>query len=221
MNNARPRYVLGGVGFRTKNEIVTRAQEILWGSSLNVRFATGSDEHHFLRDLIEWHPDAAEKISPGIEAFSVSVTGFHRGAGRGDREFKLHRVDGFADNFSYKKCLQPASHRQKCLEAFRNAIRLQIDEIRMECVLADGLDPMDYDIHHEIPFAEMVALFLRECGISFDGIALKGNVAGGYCEELADSAFMTRWQAYHQATAALRVISKTEHYMIPTRAKAA
>lgn len=221
IKNVPPRYVLGGVGFRTKGEVAARARAVLWGAPIDVCFETGSDENHFLRDLIEWHPDAPKKIGPGIEAFSVSVTSFHRGARRGDRQFNLHRVDGFTDNFSYKKCLHPGSHRQCCLEAFRNAIRPQIDEMRIERVLAEGLDPMDHDIHHETPLAEMVASFLGECGIAFDDIALKADGAGSYCEELADSLLLQRWQEHHRATADLKVLSKTEHHRIPTRAIAA
>ncbi|MFG6554575.1 MULTISPECIES: DCL family protein [Rhodobacterales] len=44
------------------------------------------------------HPEAAEKIGPGIESFSV------RTADYGTRCFWVNRVDGTTEKFSFRAC---------------------------------------------------------------------------------------------------------------------
>jgi hypothetical protein len=68
--------------------------------SMEIRTLTGSvlGGNQQLTHLMHMHPEAAEKIGPGIESFSV------RTADYGTRCFWVNRVDGTTEKFSFRAC---------------------------------------------------------------------------------------------------------------------
>ena len=57
-----------------------------------------TEDHSILTDLLLGHPEAQEKIGPGILSFSV------RSADYGTRCFWVNRTDGTTEKFSFKAC---------------------------------------------------------------------------------------------------------------------
>ncbi|WP_245739652.1 DCL family protein [Thioclava dalianensis] len=57
-----------------------------------------SKDAEILTHLMHMHPEATEKIGPGIESFSV------RTADYGTRCFWVNRVDGTTEKFSFRAC---------------------------------------------------------------------------------------------------------------------
>ncbi|MGH3793874.1 MAG: DCL family protein [Pseudonocardiaceae bacterium] len=84
----------------------------------------------FISDLMLLHPNAEEKIGPGIAAITVRAVYQNRG-------FWITRTDGTEDNFSIDKCLRkPAPpmvvKRLAVHGALRKAITEQLDEVRAQ-----------------------------------------------------------------------------------------
>lgn len=54
-----------------------------------------------LRSLLKKHTEYEQKIGPGVAHFEVIDGGF------GTQCFKIVRIDGTSDDFSYKHCITP------------------------------------------------------------------------------------------------------------------
>lgn len=66
-------------------------------------FVDEIDVHNKLSDLLSYHPEAEEKIGPGINYFKVVQN--HR---KGQYNFQVVRTDGLEIDFSWKKCVANA-----------------------------------------------------------------------------------------------------------------
>ena len=78
-----------------------------------------------LRDLIELHPDAAEKIGVGVAYFFVQPNPPYN-----TRGFQICRSDGTQESFSYQACL---NGRPSPLAEVSTAMRLEVgDDIQRE-----------------------------------------------------------------------------------------
>ncbi|MFF1350490.1 DUF3223 domain-containing protein [Streptomyces sp. NPDC058322] len=80
------------------------------------------DDDLLLRDLLDMHPDAADKVGPGGDRFRIIPTprGHHKGP-------EAVLVDGSKVAFSYQKCLDAPTHRQRVLAAMRTEIQPQVN----------------------------------------------------------------------------------------------
>lgn len=56
------------------------------------------EDAEVLTYLVHMHPEATDKIGPGIDSFSV------RTADYGTRCFWINRVDGTTEKFSFRAC---------------------------------------------------------------------------------------------------------------------
>jgi hypothetical protein len=74
-----------------------------------------SDSAHdaFLRDLIQIHPDAAEKIGAGVDYFAIK----HDDKTGKTRHFIIHRVDGSLADFSWHCCIDGRDWRRETIQS--------------------------------------------------------------------------------------------------------
>jgi uncharacterized protein DUF3223 len=89
---------VGGETFPTKGALEERLQGMLHAAEPGVEF--DEPEHGFLLCVLFRHPDAVEKIGPGVRAFRVTTTQYK------NRCFEVVRVDGSGAEFSYARCVR-------------------------------------------------------------------------------------------------------------------
>lgn len=116
-----PEVWIGSRRYATKKARQEAVQAILGRYGLG-QVVDQEDDDLLLRDLLDMHPDAAEKVGPGVDRFRVIATpcGHHKG-----QEAVL--VDGSKVAFSYQKCLDAPTHRQRVLAAMRTEIQPQVN----------------------------------------------------------------------------------------------
>lgn len=159
-----------------------------------------------LQYLLLFHPRASEKIGAGVASFVIARN--ERGLGKG---FKLIRVDGTEERFSYKVCLdgQTPTNRSRATEALRFAVRPQLMAFRrsltlpIACALTGEVIAKHADLHidHAIPFWRLVQTFCLGEGVNL--AALK-TVGSGEHLTLQDKAIVLRFQRFHQEHAHLQ-----------------
>lgn len=120
------------------------------------------DDDLLLRDLLDMHPDAAEKVGSGVDRFRIIPTprGHHRGP-------EAVLVDGTRVAFSYQKCLDAPTHRQRVLAAMRTEIQPQVN-VYYESRKASHTLVSDESRQHLAPDDTHVSYF---CGPRFHDIA--------------------------------------------------
>lgn len=163
-----------------------------------------------LQYLLLLHPRAIEKIGTGVASFVIARN--ERGSGKG---FKLIRVDGTAERFSYKACLdgQTPTNRSRAVEALRFAVRPQLMAFRrsltlpVACALTGEIiaDHADLHVDHERPFWRLVREFCLGEGIDLSALKTVGN--GEHLSLQADDVAL-RFQRFHQKHARLQPTRK-------------
>ena len=114
------KYQVGRRSFRSKREIESHVRLIFQRTPVGC--VLNGDDLQFLRELINRHPYAAQKIGPGIEAIRVDLNTYWTPR----KMFTLVRVDGSETDVSYRVCLYPPSKQQDFAKACRHAV---IDDI--------------------------------------------------------------------------------------------
>lgn len=82
----------------TRLALELRLRQILHDSDLGVELDRPLQE--FMADILQRHPEAAQKIGPGVRAIRVTTSKY------GNRCFEVLRVDETSAEFSYLKCLK-------------------------------------------------------------------------------------------------------------------
>lgn len=212
----RPSFVLGGVTFDAKTQISDYVKNVLASAKLD-SYLVG-DELSVLLDLLTWHPEAEQKIGPGIAGIMVRANGDF---GKNARGFWLTRTDGSVTDFSYRKCLQgEQSYRTKFIAACRFAVKDHISEFRDEffrvapaptCALTGTpLNPEGSHVDHTPPytFDRIVQAFVTLNGLNMDDPTLTMGGQDGLLVPLFSSLTMRdRFVTFHNNLATLRVIS--------------
>jgi regulator of protease activity HflC (stomatin/prohibitin superfamily) len=88
---------IGELAFATKGAAEEFLRSILYKYELGE--LVDEKDSVVLSELLRRHPEAAQKIGPGIESFHV------RSADFGTRCFWVTRVDGTEERFSARSCL--------------------------------------------------------------------------------------------------------------------
>ncbi|MFH8371376.1 DUF3223 domain-containing protein [Streptomyces sp. NPDC018031] len=171
------------------------------------------DDDLLLRDLLDMHPDAAEKIGPGVDRFRVIATprGHHKGP-------EAVLVDGSKVAFSYQKCLDAPTHRQRVLAAMRTEIQPQVNtyyESRKasHTLVSDesGQPLAPADVH--VSFHDIAMEFIQAAD-GFDAVDLTAETARGLAL-FTDRTLAERWHAHHQEHAVLGLLSAKENLRRP------
>ena len=204
-----PAFQIGPRTFPTKKAAGEEVSRILHGSPLNV--ALSGDEYALIRDLLDLHPNAVEKIGAGVLGISVRDSGEYA-----SRCFHAHRVDGTIIDFSKKECFSPSSHRVNVTAALRWEVQDQLDDARNQvwhpaCELCGKLiiviDEVDID-HADRPFAELRDKFVVAAG-GWDNIKVEND--GATRMRLSHRELAEVWKKYHQHMARLRPLHRRCH----------
>lgn len=204
-------YKLGGETFSSKKAIALRCKELLhrgMGPIVNAK------ETAFLRDLVNMHPQAASKIGVGIASFEVRPS-----ANFNTPNFVYTRTDGSRGDISYKVCLEPwRSSPEACAKsALRNEVSDQTTGFLRDAMargdLVDAVTGRPVgnekpEVDHAPPtFAELVAMWLATEGLTLAQLVTAGHGDGEDRLTLLDRTIASRWQAFHQATARLQIVT--------------
>ena len=194
----------------TKAKIRERAKAILAASDPG-DVIRGLDRA-FLRALLDRHPNACEKIGPGVRSIRVRAADSPYGPGKC---FEVVRKDGTREDFSYLKCLGDRNAERDRYEAFRHAVRDQIEDARAHAfarpgprkcpVTGESVTPATSHVDHAKPwtFKRLVETFLRKRSLAVLDVALTGDEV----KRIADEKLRAAWCAFHRRRATLRVVS--------------
>ncbi|EFK97994.1 conserved hypothetical protein [Streptomyces sp. SPB78] len=192
------------------------------GGSGPLRLRAGidrEDDDLLLRDLLDMHPDAAEKVGPGVDRFRIIPTprGHHKGP-------EAVQVDGSKVAFSYKKCLAPPTHRQRVLASMRTEVQPQVNayyesrKASNTLVSDESGQPLATDATHVAYFRgprfhDIATEFVQAAG-GFDAVDLTAETARGLAL-FTDRPLAERWHAHHQEHAVLGLLSAKENLRRP------
>lgn len=203
--NASNRVILGDREFASKAAATREFRRILHGATIGTPLQ-GADAELVGRLIMDGrHPNAVEKIGPGIAGVIVRPGAYNT------RGFWLQRVDGTEIDFSYVTALNgQASAKTSVCRALREEIQDQIVAFKIEsatislCELC--LQPVDGGVHvdHAEPTFDQMAVRFAEAAGGWDGIAIVCE--GAFGRRLADRGLAGVWQIYHQRYARLRIV---------------
>ncbi|MDN5750191.1 MAG: DCL family protein [Pseudonocardia sp.] len=207
------KYQLGSHTYPSKSVALAEFRSILNGTALDEPLSASAAGmiQLLLRD--GYHPEAAEKIGPGIEGVVVRINAY------GTRGFWLRRLDGTEVDFSYLVALNGApSVEQGVRIALREEINDQIvtffdtqtaDLARGRvvcelCVTVVGSNGIQVD-HAAPTFIELASRFADSLG-GWDVIGVE--CVGPTGRRLADRNHARVWWEFHRQTARLRLVHK-------------
>jgi hypothetical protein len=208
-------YLVGSEAFSTKKDAEAFVQSILNRNPLGQELL--GDDLTFVLALLALHPKAAEKVGTGVAGIRVVQE-----ATWGTRHFELVRTDGSTTDFSFMKCLYPATKLQLFRQACRHAVADDIIEFRhrafdtandagqLRCPVLDiPMTLQETHVDHEPPrtFDQLVQEFIQRERIEVDAVALTGLGDGELRKGLANSELEERWREFHRTNARLRVVS--------------
>ena len=174
------------------------------------------DAVDMLLDVVRTHPQAQQKVGPGITGFYVSEAPEF-----GTMCFYLRRTDGTVTDFSWNEAITPASPIVRLRNACRNAIAAEKMAYRDEAwPLADvGLrvcpitgrryGRADAHVDHVPPdtLKRLVERWLAASNIGVADVAVDHVGDLRAVDEIADAGLLQSWRAYHSEHARLRLIS--------------
>jgi hypothetical protein len=223
MGNKKPKtkkvkYVLGGIEFYTWEEVVKHSREILKKGRRELE----GEEFAFVRDLVEYHLYADEKLKRGVSKLSVRKPEY----GSNHSSWLCYWItdsDGFEADFSHKKCkpgnkkdvgrARRQDEKESRLNAYRDAVREQTDEWRrlqpkQLCSCCES--PFDIQVDHIEAFVSIVSKF--EYQYSFDEYPqLERHNDSAYTIRFStkrkeDALFVESWQRYHRANSSYQLL---------------
>jgi hypothetical protein len=203
---------IGPYYFKTKKAAKDHIQEILSKYHEGERI-TGLDES-FLRDLLDLHPRAADKIGTGVSYFVIEKEDVWQG-----RHFSIVHTDRSRDDFSYIKCIDGPNLRNEILGAMRSAVVGQILGFRDRQIAAGAVacpftgEVLRRDtshVDHIAPntFYAMVNKWLKTNGLALEDVAITPPEVGQVKRDMTDETQVESWRKFHLENASLRLISK-------------
>ena len=206
---------IGQLTFPTKKAALEMIRSIRDRYSDGVRLSY--EDHIFIRDLVNLHPEAEDKIGLGISHFTVATE--NKFGGR-NRHFVLHRHDGTYTDFSFSHCLTPNSNKKNdILLALRQAIKDQIWEFRQRAFSSGVPVICPYEkiilsrdrchVDHEAPttFEALVNCWLTSQGIRLEAVQITPPVDNQLVGQMTNTPQIASWQSFHRTHAKLRLLS--------------
>jgi len=173
------------------------------------------DDDLFLRDLVDLHPDASQKIGGGIDHFTVANNPvWHK-----YKHFVIIRENGTSTDFSFTSCIDGSSRRRDILGALRGAVSDQIIEFKRKqfslvgtakCPITGAvLTPHNCHVDHKQPntFLSLVTRWIAAEAIQLGDIRISDSVDNQFVSVMADPAQNDSWRLFHRRNAVLRIIS--------------
>lgn len=177
------------------------------------------EDQELLRDLLDLHQNADDKIGCGVADFVVAqpLRGKHPG-------FDIIRIDGTRIDFSFLKCLKPPDHRQQVLAAMRAEVELTVNDYfdtrkangslrsdKSGTALSSSAAHVSY--FQGPPFVVIATEFAGETG-GWDAIELTPSAKAG-CGMFVDRALALRWHGHHEDRAVLGLLTPEENLRRP------
>lgn len=200
--------------FRTKKEATEFIREILYRYPLNKPLAP--PDLTFMLAVLERHPRAAEKIGVGVKAIHVE-----KEEDWTTRQFIATRTDGTHTDFSFVKCIHPASKLQIFKKACRDLVANDIKQFRygrfagapdgqLHCPITGlPMTRLDSHVDHEPPltFDLLVDQFIREENLDIEAVEITGLGDRQMRKGFTDDGLAKQWKQFHRSHAKLRVVS--------------
>jgi hypothetical protein len=200
--------LIGERAFPTKGEADAYIREVRDKYALGAD-VTNADDQEFLLDVLDLHPESADKIGPGVDHFEVRDSGSTIG-------FGIVRSDGSAIDFSWKRCLHEPCHEQQVRGAMRAAVQYHKFAVRdaafaageVRCpITGELLTTQTCHVHHEgDEFVDIADAFANEVG-GYERIEVV-PADDGIGRRLRDDELSKSWEAYHAEHARMVVVSK-------------
>lgn len=208
------KFTIGDTVYNTKSEAEKHIQSILYKYKPNQ--SLDFEDKQLIEHLIFNHPNAEDKIGPGIKEIQVQVNPVHRNT----MNFVIVRVNGTETDFSFKKCLKKPTQKSYFLQASRRAVQPDIHAFKQAffamnkgptlcSVLGAPLTRENAHVDHIPPatFENIILSFIKEHRIDINTIEFVPPMDNEYGREFLDKEFEQKWVDYHNEKAQLRVIS--------------
>lgn len=219
------KYVIGGLTFNTKTAVTDYTKETLLGTEAGQ--ALSGERFGVIRDLLNFHPEAEQKIGCGVERIEVRR---NPEFGHNARGFWIVRTDGTETDFSYKKCLEgDSAYRNKFIRACRFAVKQHMEDFKSRffdmavnptCQLTGAsLTTQNSHVDHIPPytFERIVQSFAVLNSLNLDDPSLCENGTDGLLiPSFATELIRDKFVYYHNAHAQLRVISADANMSLVT-----
>ncbi|MDF1741137.1 MAG: DCL family protein [Verrucomicrobiales bacterium] len=206
--------IIGELEFSGKGKAKDFFKAILNAGEVGRRVNDMEFEH--LMDLLIRHPRADEKIGSGVESVSISCHSKY-----GNRFFKLHRIDGTEDDFSYPKCIDGdhnpiTEFSYACRRAVEKRLHRwktqQMDGNYLKCAITgESLTFSQAHVDHKSPLTFSVIAKSFMVANSIDLAKLEYNRIGIIGVEFSDKALAEKFDLFHTKMAILRIISAKEN----------
>jgi hypothetical protein len=171
------------------------------------------DNFEIVRDLIYRHPNAGDKVGPGIKDIWLRKC---QDFGR-NNQFIIERTDGSCMDFSYKNCLagKLPTFKGYFSIACRNAVASDIIAFRDNELLWNPIIFCPYtkevltrnnchvDHAPPEPFAKIVDDYINENKINIFVVEIQGNTV----KTFKDPVIAAHFRTYHRNKAKLRLLS--------------
>jgi hypothetical protein len=214
------RFYLGKHEFRHKKDAIEKVRAIK--DKYSPGQTLSAEDFEFVLCVLHLHPEAEEKVGCGVVSIQVESNGSSDRTGYG---FWVTRQDGTRQDFSYRKCLTPATDRAKVLQALRTEIVAQKLALVQQafqgsfvcvCPVTGKKFTVDNaEVDHEDPqFKTLVETFCRIHALTLEAIPLKSRVVGDFSQLLQDRTLAWEWQEFHREHARMRVLSVEGHRMV-------
>lgn len=176
------------------------------------------EDSQFLRDLLERHPEAHQKIGCGVKRF------FRAGTGQGTDCFWLERTDGSRTDFSFISCVDARgkSLYQEFAEACRQAVQADLAEAKkrhfaefgdtegkVRCeVTGEKVSFPEAHLDHKKPltFQVIVTTFIKARKIEIRPEMLSVPSDAQFVTTFADRELEAAFREYHHSVRMLRIV---------------
>lgn len=201
----------------------SKTEALAFCKAMLARYRKGDDinerDSQFLRNLLERHPEAHQKIGCGVRRF------FRDRTDQGTDCFWLEREDGTPPtDFSYKSCVnaKTKSIYQEFAEACRQAVQPDLNKAKKEHFErhgdAEGKIPCEvtgemvalYESHldHKKPmtFQVIVTTFIAANKIEVKADMLSTPEDAQFSTTFVDEELQRKFREYHRSVASLRIV---------------
>jgi len=225
------KYLFGGLVFTRKQDVVHHVRQILARYEPGQRLA--GEDLAFVVDLLAGHPNADQKIGPGVASIAVQ----RNDTWKPTLMFVVERVDGTRSDFSFMKCIYRTAPMTDFLAACRTAVLADVMAFKQRCFdrQADASGRVrceltgqwhDWDqvhVDHAPPhtFRAIVRAFCAQEGLDPTSVEITGFGDGEMLKQFADDRIAQRFRAHHGRLARLRIIGWQANLRLPRGRQAA
>lgn len=199
--------IIGGESFPSKKAVAARIGALLRATTPGTALA--GDDLCLLLHLLPQHPHAVEKLAACLRVVVRPDPVYHR------KQFQLEGIAGTRVDFSYRRCIWPATAAGEFAKACRHEVAKDILAFKratfcegMACpITGDALAWDSLDVDHIAPdtFAAIREAFIVENGIDVTTITYNWQDGGVMFE---DRGMAADWRGFHKRRAKLRLISR-------------